>query len=246
MPALRLFPLVAFAALCLLALKSVGMLTGQGFALTGSASAVASDATTQPTASAGRSDKPEEVEGAGELPIAVGEASSGELDKTAGKPKRDAESPLVRGRQSSAHQALLKSLTGRRSALDKRDRELDLRENLLKAAEKRLEARIKELKSLDVRIQAALAKQDEIQGQQFDRLVKIYTQMKPKDAARIFNRLDPEVLVGLVGRMKPDSMSAILGRMHPEVAKGLTAELAARATSRSATNATLPKIGAGN
>ena len=56
-------------------------------------------------------------------------------------------------------------------------------------------------------------------------LVKLYTSMKPKDAARIFNTLDMDITVALLKGMKPSASSAILSQMNPEKARAVTAEL---------------------
>ena len=70
--------------------------------------------------------------------------------------------------------------------------------------------------------------------------------MKPKDAARIFNRLDMKILVEVSTKMKPRAMSAILADMAPAAAERLTVELANRAsgaqTKKTAGPKELPKI----
>jgi flagellar motility protein MotE (MotC chaperone) len=50
--------------------------------------------------------------------------------------------------------------------------------------------------------------------------------MKPKEAARIFERLDMGVLIDVVKRMQPRKMSAVLAAMDPVAAQELTVELA--------------------
>ena len=64
--------------------------------------------------------------------------------------------------------------------------------------------------------------------EQLDGLVKIYTAMKPKDAARIFAALDDTVRIGVAGRMKADIMAGILAALPSDVAQKLTVELASR------------------
>ena len=66
--------------------------------------------------------------------------------------------------------------------------------------------------------------------------------MKPKHAARIFNRLEINVLTGLVARMKPRIMSAILAAMDSAAAERLTLEIANRGQPASKMAASLPKI----
>jgi flagellar motility protein MotE (MotC chaperone) len=53
--------------------------------------------------------------------------------------------------------------------------------------------------------------------------------MKPKDAAKIFDRLSHDVLVPVVLQMKPPKMAEVLAVMMPETAEKLTVALATRA-----------------
>jgi flagellar motility protein MotE (MotC chaperone) len=68
--------------------------------------------------------------------------------------------------------------------------------------------------------------------------------MKPKDAAKIFDRLEMPVLFEIASQIAPRKMSDILGLMQPEAAERLTVELARRASGgeRSAAAVELPKI----
>ncbi|MEM7619003.1 MAG: hypothetical protein AAF228_00890 [Pseudomonadota bacterium] len=137
---------------------------------------------------------------------------------------------------------VLRSLSDRRKQLEARERQLDLQKNLLKAAEKRVTSRISELRSIEERIRSALKKQEEVQSAQYGRLVTIYSKMKPGDAARVFNRLDINILLGLVQRIKPKAMSPIMAAMDPAQVERLTLEMASKAEDAKAGNSTLPKI----
>jgi len=67
--------------------------------------------------------------------------------------------------------------------------------------------------------------------------------MKPKDAAKVFDRLDMPVLFEIASKISPRKMSDILGLMSPETAERLTVEMARRAGSDSSGSADdLPKI----
>ncbi len=68
--------------------------------------------------------------------------------------------------------------------------------------------------------------------------------MKPKEAARIFDRLDMRILAEVATTLKSRTMSEILAQMSPEAAEKLTVELANRANAQpKAQNAgELPKI----
>src|SRR5260221_9083195 len=91
----------------------------------------------------------------------------------------------VPGGLSPAERALLERLQERRQELDARNRDLELRENLIKDAEKRLENRIDELKDAESRYNGKGGEQ----GVKLRSLVVMYEGMKPKDAARIFDKL---------------------------------------------------------
>jgi flagellar motility protein MotE (MotC chaperone) len=57
----------------------------------------------------------------------------------------------------------------------------------------------------------------------------MYEAMKPKDAARVFDRLPLDVLVPLVAKMSPRKMAEVLAVMQPDSAERLTVALAGRA-----------------
>lgn len=123
---------------------------------------------------------------------------------------------------SSVRMELFEELKTRRKTLDERARELSVREALLKAAEKEIEQKYEELLSLRSEIQELLVEQDEEEKARIASLVKIYEGMKPKDAARIFNTLDLDVLLNVVGRMSERKSAPILASMDPERARTLT------------------------
>ena len=145
---------------------------------------------------------------------------------------------------SPAERAVLERLQERRQELEQRARELDIREGLLGAAEKRLEARIIELKDTEARINATLGKKDEADVARLKSLVIMYENMKAKEAARIFDRLDLRILIDVASQINPRRMSDILAQMTPEAAERLTVELATRSNQaeKPAGLSDLPKI----
>jgi flagellar motility protein MotE (MotC chaperone) len=145
---------------------------------------------------------------------------------------------------SASERAVLERLQARRQELEARAREIDIRENLLKAAEKRIEARVEELKTVESRISTATEQKSETDIARFKGIVTMYEGMKPKDAARVFDRLEMPVLFEIASQIAPRKMSDILGLMSPEAAERLTVELARRAagSDKATSTADLPKI----
>ena len=144
---------------------------------------------------------------------------------------------------SASERAILERLQSRRQELDARAREIDIRESLLKAAEKRIETRVDEMKSLEAKASAATEQKAEAENARFKGIVTMYEGMKPKDAAKVFDRLEMPVLIEIASQIAPRKMSDIMGLMQPEAAERLTVELARRASGdKSAATAELPKI----
>ena len=150
---------------------------------------------------------------------------------------------LSRPQMTAGERAVLESLVQRRQELEARAREIDVRENLLKAAEQRVEARLQELTEAEARLNGALKKRDEAEATKFKNLVTMYENMKAKDAAKVFDRLDLRILIEVVNMMNPRRMSDILALMSPEAAERLTIEIANRSgPDRPPPAAELPKI----
>jgi flagellar motility protein MotE (MotC chaperone) len=121
---------------------------------------------------------------------------------------------------------MFEDLTKRRETLEKREKELATREALLRAAEQEMDRKFQEMQSMRTEIENLLKTQSEEEKARIMSLVKIYEGMKPKEAARIFDTLDLDVLVNVVSSMSERKLSPILAAMSPERAKGVTILLA--------------------
>jgi len=144
---------------------------------------------------------------------------------------------------SPSERAILKRLQARRQELEQRAREIEIRESLMKAAEKRIESRVEEMKSIEAKASAVNDQKNEAENARFKGIITMYESMKPKDAAKVFDRLEMPVLIQIASQIAPRKMSDILGLMSPEAAERLTVELAHRAGGdKSSATAELPKI----
>ena len=136
------------------------------------------------------------------------------------------------------------TLGERRQELDARARELEIRENLVRSAEQQLDGRVHDLKGMETQANGAAAKKEEEEAARLKGLVTMYENMKAKDAAKIFDRLEMPVLIAVVSKIKPRVMADIMAQMQPEMAEKLTVELANRASGTESAPAPveLPKI----
>lgn len=120
---------------------------------------------------------------------------------------------------------VLQDLSQRRKELDKEQETLDMRENVLKATENKLDQKVQELKSLQAQVSELMKGYDAQENAKFHSLVKIYENMKPREAAKIFDELEMPMLVQIVTRMKEVRVAPIIASMNPSKAKELSIEL---------------------
>ena len=152
---------------------------------------------------------------------------SGDAAK-AGAPMAEAPQGSPEDEMSDAELATLQELAQRREQLDAREKELDTRAGLLAAGQKRVDEKIAELKELQATLQGLLKTYDEQETAKLKSLVKIYENMKPKDAAPIFEQLDMDTLLDIIERMSERKVAPVLAKMNPAKAKEVTDELARR------------------
>jgi len=120
---------------------------------------------------------------------------------------------------------ILQQLAERRDRIEKREQELEVRGAMLKAAESRIDKKVEEMKSLQATIEQLLAAYDEQQEKKVASLVKIYETMKPKEAAKIFEELEMDVLLMVVERFNGRRLAPVLAAMDPQKAREVTVEL---------------------
>jgi len=193
-------------------------------------------------------DPPEEVTGSksiaeqiadrknGEDPAEAEIAEKGDSMKVTPAPDKDA--PEMDWRDASDQEVdysnvrmeMFDDLTDRRKIMDKREKAIMTREALLRAAEQEIDRKYQELSGLRTQIEKLLEQQSEEEKARIASLVMIYEGMKPKDAARIFDTLDLDVLVSVMGQMSERKLSPIIAAMNPERARTITIMLAEQKT----------------
>jgi flagellar motility protein MotE (MotC chaperone) len=148
-------------------------------------------------------------------------------------------------RFTSVELELLQKLSKRREELNIWEGNLQIKETTLNATEKRINDKIAQVEAMKKAVSAALAEYNKIEDAEITSLVKIYENMKPGDAARIFNELERPILLLIVDRMSEKKAAPILASMDPRRAKQVTIDLAEQRrlknnTFGSATNAAAP------
>ncbi len=221
---IRVLPVVILAAMMLLGIKVVELRRGISDFVFATAWAQ-SDKSQGNTAKAEQAKSPAPMDASDEKAgkIAVSK-SAGDAAKTTARPAK----VNLKTKFSPSEIAVLQKLSGRRETLEQRSRQMAMREKILQATEKRIDNKIGELKKLEGQIKGLLLAHDKETETQIKSLVKVYENMKPKDAARIFEELEMDVLLNVAERMKEVKMAKILAAMAPKKAKTLTVRLATR------------------
>jgi flagellar motility protein MotE (MotC chaperone) len=164
-----------------------------------------------------------------EVPVAASEPSAGDAIDPAAEQQATAEA--VRDdpfEYSDEEIEVLQQLAKRREELELRARQIEEREALVAAAEMRMEQKMGELKALQLMVEDLLTARSEAEEAELKSLVKIYENMKPKDAAQVFEELDMDILLEVVDRMSERKAAPVLALINPTRAKELTLELAER------------------
>ncbi|MES2214813.1 MAG: hypothetical protein V4485_02180 [Pseudomonadota bacterium] len=126
---------------------------------------------------------------------------------------------------SSDEMQLLKELSRRRDELNRTQEALQMRENVLTATESKLDQKIQDLQSLQSQVEEVMKTYRDKESGKIKSIVRIYENMKPKDAAKIFDALEMPILLDIVSRMKETKVSPILAAMQTSKASDLSIEL---------------------
>lgn len=121
---------------------------------------------------------------------------------------------------------VLQTLRDRHDQLNILEEELKLKKDLLEAIQNEIIQKIDKLEKLRLEVNG-----DDGQlggSSNYGKLVKIYEGMKAKEAAKIFDALQINVILGVAQQMKENKLAAIVAEMQPEKARDLTMALATK------------------
>jgi flagellar motility protein MotE (MotC chaperone) len=120
---------------------------------------------------------------------------------------------------------ILQTLRNRHEKLNELEKDIAIKEEVLRNIEDNLYKKLEQIEKLSSQMG------DETSGsmsQSYSKLVKIYEGMKPKEAAKIFDTLQTQVLLGVAQQMKENKLAAIVAEMKPDKARDLTMGLVNR------------------
>ncbi|SDB35828.1 Flagellar motility protein MotE, a chaperone for MotC folding [Desulfonatronum thiosulfatophilum] len=109
--------------------------------------------------------------------------------------------------------------------LRRRQEELQRKEQALQALERELDAKLNRLQQLENRLQTMLDEADVLRDGKIKHLVDVYSNMKPREAAKALEALEEPVAVKILSGMRGRSAGEVLSFVDAERAARLTEAL---------------------
>ncbi|MCI4666375.1 MAG: hypothetical protein MRY74_16835 [Neomegalonema sp.] len=132
------------------------------------------------------------------------------------------------GSPSAEAASLIDELRRREAELKAHAVRLDAREKKLKAFNKLVQDRLRQLEREKKVFSGLVASVAKASKKDISHLVTMYSKMKPKKAAEIFNTMDPGFAAGFLVRMRADKASSVLSLMEPKRAYAVSLRMAGR------------------
>jgi len=117
-------------------------------------------------------------------------------------------------------------LEDRKKELDQKEVNLQKLEEELQQQKVALEKRFKELEDLREKISSKLEEKVKTDQGKVDKLVEFYSNMKPQNAAKIFENLDEDLAIEILSKMKKKSAADIMNLLKSEKAQRLSEKFA--------------------
>ncbi len=150
-------------------------------------------------------------------------AKAGEAEKGAGTGAAAGGAACVEGKSYTDEEiSHFAKLNERKKALDLREQELNALEEELHKQKTEVEARIGKLEQIRTEISSVLKERVDVDEQRIATLVDFYSNMKPKQAAEIFNELNEDLAVEVLSRMKKKNAAGIMNLLNADKARMLS------------------------
>ena len=123
---------------------------------------------------------------------------------------------------------MLTELLRREEAIERREKIVQDREKALEIADLAIAGRLITLREAEDALRATVAVADNAAEADLTRLTDVYQNMKPKDAAALFETMDPIFAAGFLSRMPPDTAAGVMAGLNPEAAYTISVVMAGR------------------
>lgn len=130
----------------------------------------------------------------------------------------DSKTLSVEGKKLEDAEYMFK-LAERKKQLDQRENDLNKLAEQIEKQKVEITEKLTKLEATRLQISKALEEKIKADDGKVETLVQMYTNMKPVQAAKIFETLDEDLVIEILGRMKKKSAADILNLIKPEKAQ---------------------------
>ncbi len=148
------------------------------------------------------------------------------LDKK--EAKNEKKAPAISRRPQSVNVEtlrLIERIETKTKELKKREEAVKLKEQQLKDLEKKVNKDLKKIEDAINQGQVLLGISEDLNQENLDLLVNIYSSMRPEDAAPLIGALDERIGIPIISRMKSKIAAQILSQMDPKAVKVISEKL---------------------
>lgn len=124
--------------------------------------------------------------------------------------------------------ALLLALQAREAKIQANEADIANQKAALADAQAELRQQLDKLAAAEEQLLQTLSLTETAAEDDVTRLVAVYENMKPKQAAELFGQMDVEFAAGFFVRLRPDFAGAVMAELDPIVAYAISAVLAGR------------------
>ncbi len=140
--------------------------------------------------------------------------------------KQEVASEVVKKEFSDEDISHFAKLNERKRELDAREEELNRLEQELTKQKAEMAQRLKDLEGTRRQISSVLEEKVHGDDKKVDSLVQMYSNMKPQQAAKVFETMDEDLAIEILGRMKKKPAAEILNLVKAEKAQVLSEKFA--------------------
>jgi len=131
-------------------------------------------------------------------------------------------------RPSGMNSALFEALQEREAKLKEQEIQVMNRMQAMDNAELEIEDQLQALIRAEENLRNTIALADVAASNDLQSLTQVYENMKPKDAAALFEEMSPEFAAGFLGLMRADAAALIMTGLEPTTAYSISVILAGR------------------
>jgi flagellar motility protein MotE (MotC chaperone) len=125
---------------------------------------------------------------------------------------------------------LFAALRAREARVMEQEDAISIRMAALAEAEARLSLHINEMVEAEASLAATLSLSDNAAENDLARLTSVFENMRPEEAAILFEEMDAEFSAGFIARLRPDIAAALMAGLSPQRGYAISAILAGRHT----------------